>query len=672
MRQITTILLFMAMLFGSLTTYASSPMRECYNLNDGWRFYFADAPDGANADYVTLPHTWNVDAAEGAYLRTTANYIRSIVVPKEWEGKRLFMRFGGAQSVAELFVNGRYVAEHRGGFTSFTIEITDHVRYGAENHLRVVVSNSQRSDVLPLSTDINLAGGIYRDVELMVTPYDIISPLYYGTNGVIVEQHKVTKEHASGVVKVYLSAKSIDHTTVTMRIIGEDGYEVLNRTVKASKISPERAIEIPFDVVNPTLWSPSRCAMYDVEITLGDVKHPLDRVVVKTGLRSIAVNEDNRLCINNIPVDVRGVSMPHDRAGVGTALEREHYDADFAMMRDMGANALRSLVGPHDNYLYDKCDREGVLVWIDMPLTRSDLSISDIFYYPTQYLRNNGFEQLKEIVLQNYNHPSVVMWGMFWLVWQRGDDVLSYVKELNDLAHKLDMSRPTVCCSNSDGEINFVTDLAVLRQNVGWMKGSIEDVDIWCDQLSSNESWATLRCGVNYGEAGVRGHNTERIERAERNSRHLPERRQSDMHERYIEQIDDAGIFWGVWLDNMFDYASARRKYGCNLAGMVEYDHATRKDAYYLYRARWNKSVPTLHIADKGWRERRDTMQIIDVYSSVGEPIIVVDDEQIVASKVGEAHYRADVVLKYGATTIVATDATGTYSDGVTLRISNR
>ncbi|MBO7295703.1 MAG: hypothetical protein J6V39_00445, partial [Clostridia bacterium] len=110
-----------------------------------------------------------------------------------------------------------------------------------------------------------------------------------------------------------------------------------------------------------------------------------------------------------------------------------------------GANALRSLVGPHDKYLYDRCDREGVLVWIDTPLTRSDLSISDIFYCPTQALRNNGFEQLREIVLQNYNHPSVVMWGMFWLVWQRGDDVLSYIKELNDFAHELDMSRPTVC-----------------------------------------------------------------------------------------------------------------------------------------------------------------------------------------------------------------------------------
>ena len=248
MRYIKSLLLLVVVLMSTIATYASAPLRECYNINDGWRFYFADAPDGANADYVTLPHTWNVEATEDTYLRTTANYLRDINIPAEWEGKRLFVRFGGAQSVAELFVNGRYVGEHRGGFTAFTLEITDHVRYGAENHLRVVVSNAQRSDVLPLSSDVNLAGGIYRDVELLVTSRDIISPMYSVSEGVIVEQHKVTPDIAEGVVKVYLSTKSIDHTMVTMRIVDEDGYEVISRTIKASKISPDRAVDIHYAV----------------------------------------------------------------------------------------------------------------------------------------------------------------------------------------------------------------------------------------------------------------------------------------------------------------------------------------------------------------------------------------------------------------------------------------
>lgn len=661
------VLLLLAMLLSTLTSYATSPNRDSYSLNDNWRFYYADAADGANADYITLPHTWNCVVEEGKYLRTSANYLREVEIPADWQGRRIFLRFGGAQTVTELFVNGRYVGEHHGGFTAFIFEITDFVRYGERNYLRVVVSNSQRSDVLPLSTDLNLMGGIYRDVELITAPRNIISPLYYATEGVLVEQREVSTESVSGTVRVYLSTPDIDHTTVTMRIVDEEGYEVTQRTVKATKISPERAVEIPFEFMNPSLWSPERRTMYNVEVMLGDEKNPIDKVVVKTGFRSIKINDNNRLCINDIPVDVRGVSMPHDREGVGIAISHEELTADINMVEDMGANAIRSLVGPHADSLYTMCDNKGLLVWIDIPLTRSELSLSDIVYYPTPALRNNGFEQLREIIAQNYNHPSVVMWGLFSLVWQRGDDVISYIGELNDMAHSLDVSRPTVACSNGDGDINFITDLVVLRQNVGWMKGSIEDVDIWCEQLRSNKTWSTLHYGVSYGEAGVRGHNTELLERATRNTRHFPERRQSEMHERYIEQIDQEGIFWGVWLDNMFDYASSHRAYGMNFAGMVDYSHSRPKDAYYLYRARWNSSSPTLHIADRGWKVRRDTLHTIDVYSSVDMPVLEVDNKSVTLRQVGKCHYRADSVVVRGRTTIRAYDAQRTHKDSITL-----
>lgn len=668
MRRLTLLLLSVAVLLGTLTTYAATPGRTTYNLNDNWRFYYADAADGANADYITLPHTWNSTGKEGEYMRTMANYLRDVDIPASWQGQRIFLRFGGAQTTAELYVNGRYVGEHHGGFTAFIFEITDFVRYGERNYLRVVVSNNECNDVFPLSTDINLWGGIYRDVELMTTPQNVISPLYYATEGVLVEQCKVSADRVEGVVKVYLSTPSLDHTTVTMRIVDEDGYEVTRRTVKASKISPERAVELPFEVVNPSLWTLTRRTMYDVEVTLGEEKKPLDRVVVKTGFRSIEVNDDNRFCLNGLPLDVRGVNMPHDRAEVGMAVSHEHLCDDLATVRDMGANAIRSLVGPHDDYLYTLCDQEGVLVWIDMPLTRAELSLTDIVYTPSMALRNNGFEQLREIVAQNYNHPSVSMWGLFSLVWQRGDDVISYIGELNDLAHKLDASRPTVSCSNADGAINFVTDLVVLRQNVGWIKGSVEDVDIWCGQLSLNKAWSALRYGVNYGEAGVRGHYVEHIGRATHATRHFPERRQSDMHERYIEQIEQEGIFWGVWLDNMFDYASSRRTCGMNFAGMVDYAHSNPKDAYFLYRARWNKSQPTLHIADRGWSERKSTQQTIDVYSSVGEPVLEIEGETIAMMRVGECHYRAEGVELRGEVTICAYDSKREHYDSITIR----
>lgn len=655
----------------SFGVFAQEPLRERYSLNDGWMVKDAEASDAAVVEHVTLPHTWDVAVREGEMDRGTMSYSREIFIPVEWQKRRVFIRFGGAQSVAEVFVNGRYVGAHHGGFSSFTFELTDKLRYGSNNYLRVMVSNSHRSDVLPVSTDMTCGGGLYRGVELLVTGQEIISPLYYGCEGVIVEQAKVDANSASGVVKVYLSTKELDHVNVNMRIVGEDGYEVVSRSVKASKISPERAVELPFSIAAPQLWSPDSPVMYDVEVSVGDLKSPLDRVVVRTGFRSVAVNDDNQLCINGCPVAVRGVNYGHDRHGYGMALDAMHLDEDCAMIDDMGANAIRSLVGPHDGRLYDWCDSNGMLVWVDMPNTRSERTFSDICYYPHEAFRNNGFEQLTEIIMQNYNHPSVVMWGLFSLVWQRGDDVVPYVEELNTLAHKLDASRLTVGCSNVDGDINFVTDLVVLRQDVGWMKGSYDDVSVWCKQLTRNKAFSELRSGVCYGEAGVRGHNAEHIERATRTSRLYPERRQREMHERYIDIIETNECFWGVWLDNMFDYASWRSAYGMNLAGMVEHDHKTTKDVYHLYRARWNGDASTMHIADRGWRERRDTLQRITVYSSVGAPRLVVGADTIATSERSRGCYVADSVVVKGVRVIRAVDASARCRDSIMLRVGS-
>ena len=141
----------------------------------------------------------------------------------------------------------------------------------------------------------------------------------------------------------------------------------------------------------------------------------------------------------------------------------------------MGANAIRSLYGPHNSQLYDLCDRIGLITWVDIPFTRSPIAFSDICYYPSAELKANGIKQLEDIIYQNYNHPSIAMWGLFNLVWQRGENVEGYIHELNDAAHTHDPSRLTVGCSNSDGAINLITDLIVLRQDVGYYKGNADD-----------------------------------------------------------------------------------------------------------------------------------------------------------------------------------------------------
>lgn len=362
---------------------------------------------------------------------------------------------------------------------------------------------------------------------------------------------------------------------------------------------------------------------------------------------------------------MRGVNLAHDRQGVGVALSRENLDEDLSTICDMGANALRSLSGPHSAYLYDRCDREGVLVWVDVPLTCSSVNFSDIYYYPTSAYKTNGFEQLTEIVYQNFNHPSVVMWGLFSLVSTRGDDVLSYIRELDAMVHSLDPSRLSVACSNRDGEINFITDLIVLRQDVGWTKGSYDDVAVWCDQLKASKKFSKLRYGVCYGEEGVVEHTTDEVRRTERGATYLPERNQTIMHEKYSALIAEHNVFWGVWLDNMFDYASRQSSGGMRKSGVVCYDHASKKDSYYLYRTLWNKAEPTLYIAERKWQRRADKLQSVKVYSSVGRPELTVDDESVELEEVMPCVWYADSVMLDDVTTLRVVDASQKHHDSV-------
>ena len=653
-------------LTSTLMSYAAEPTREVHTINDGWQIFPLSATDGADAEYISIPHSWQCDAGEYGSGTSSVNYIKTLNVPLSWADKRLFLRFGGVQNVADLFVNGRYVGTHKGGFTAFTFEITSNVKFGTDNYLRVVVSNDRRNDMFPLSSDMDLMGGMFRDVELMVTPKNILSPLHHSTDGVYVVQQSVSAQRVEGVVRCYVSATTVDNASIAMRMVGPDGYEVDHRVVRVTKLPHDRAVDIPFEILQPVLWSPDLPNMYRVEVTLNDGSND-DMVVVNTGFRKITVTDDNKLCINGVLCDVKGVNYAHDRKGYGMAITIPQLESDFNAICDLGANAVRSLSGPHRSEFYDWCDQRGLLSWIDLPFTRSSIAFSDICYYPSPELMSSGREQLEDIIYQNFNHPSVVMWGLFSLVWQPGEDIEAYVRELNDVAHTIDPSRLTVACSNSDGAINLITDLIVLRQDIGLYKGHVDDVAVWCRQLK-DPRWADMRYGVCYGEEGSMDHQAEKIERATRGSRHIPMRRQTFMHERYSANIEAEGNFWGVWIDNMFDYASVRRAYHLNQSGLICYDHITPKDAYYLYRAKWNDRDVTLHIPNRRWSERRDTLQFIDIYSSTGTPVVTVAGDTVAVRRVARGHYTADSVVIKGKAEVIAYDSLGKCSDRVELR----
>ena len=654
MKKLLTILFF------AIAVAVQSQAREVYILNNDWKFYFKEENSSDEARYVRLPHTWNLDAltGDGSYRQTTANYERSLYIPAEWQGRRLFLRFYGVQSVADVFLGGRHIGEHRGGWTAFTFEITDAVRFGESNTLLVVVSNAFQNDVLPTSTSLNLYGGIYRDVELIATDRTAISPTYYGTDGILVQQKSVASERVEGAVGVMLTGKKDAPCTVAVDVVAPDGYVATSKSLRA-KVDG-KLLNIPFTVDNPELWSPSRPRLYTVEVAVGG-----DTVRVQTGFRRIEVTPEKKFTINDRRVFVHGVTLAHDRIPVGSALSDKNYDADLRLIDEMGANALRSMTAPHARRLYDECDRRGVVVWIDVPLTQAPF-LSDVAYFDMARYKDNGRQQLREVIVQNYNHPSVAMWGIFSLLRGRSTEQIDYVREMNALAKKLDPSRPTVACSNQDGDINFITDLIVWQQSVGWDKGSVEDLSVWQNALSAN--WSHLAQAVCYGASGTHGRTASTSFKRGISSHRIPESWQTQFHEGYAARIDE-NLFWGVWLNTMFDFGSARYRTGVCNSGLVAFDHSTRKEVFYLYRTLWNKRTPTLHIVGKGRDVRLSRRQCLTVYSSGEQPRLTVNGDSVRVRAVGQGIFRTDTLDLCGRNTIRAT--AGNCADSMELTIGN-
>lgn len=637
--------------------------RDIYQLNDSWEFFFKSENTSDNARIVTLPHSWNTDPLAGQDFReTTGNYLREVYIPEEWSSKRIFIKFYGAQSVADLFLNGAHIGEHKGGSAAFVFELTDRIRFGMDNTLQVVVSNTFRSDVLPVSTDQNLYGGLYRDVELIVTDEMAISPLYYGSEGVLFRPARVSKERVEGEVEVHLLTDRNTDATLHLEIFNQKGKPIYTRSQRI--IGQHKSIRIPFLFEQPDLWSPEKPNLYTAHVRLSNDSFQ-DEVVVRTGFRTVERDtESGWIAINGEPRQLHGVVLHHDHA-LGGILGSAELESDLEQVRELGATAIRSSMQPHASYLYDRCDEEGMLAWIDIPMHRAPF-IGDMAYYSTAAFEHNAREQLREIITQHMNHPSVIMWGIFSRLVPRGDEIVQCVRSLNTEAKRLDPKRLTVACSDQDGPINFITDLIAWRQDVGWQRGLTSDLKLWRDQLKAN--WSHLGSAITYGGEGFLGMSARTPQLSQRTN--LPtEERQTRFHEEYSQQVAADSLFWGTWVENMFEYGSSRRTYGLNANGLITLDRREKKDAYYLYRALWNKEAKTVHLANRRDRMRYRTEQSFTIYSSEENPILLINDDTVHLHRKGAVIYQSDTLQLRGQVQVRV--SAGGVGDGVTMQVGN-
>ena len=618
--------------------------RQDILLSGQWKFRFSHQVKKGTEVLVSLPHTWNAqDALSGRmdYKRGIGNYERQLFVDSGWKGKRLFLRFEGVNSIADVFINHRHIGQHRGGYGAFVFEITDRVEYGRENSILERVNNAEQLDVMPLVGDFNFYGGIYRDVHLLITDDVCISPLDYASPGVRLIQEEVSHQLAKVKAVVGLSSNCASPQEATVELRLYDGEHEVKKAVQqvTLPVGGESRIELPVELSHPHLWNGRQDPfLYTAEVTVVKEGKQVDRVTQPLGLRFYRIDPDQGFFLNGSHLPLHGVCRHQDRSEAGNALQSWHHDEDAALMVEMGVNAVRLAHYPQATYFYDLMDRLGIIVWAEIPFVGPG-GYCDKGFVDLPAFRENGQEQLREMIRQHYNHPSICVWGIFNELKEAGDNPVEYIKELNSLAHREDSTRPTTAASNQSGALNFITDAIAWNRYDGWYGGTLADMGRWLD--ATHQKHPELCIAISeYGAGASICHQQDTLCKSVPDSWWHPENWQTHYHRENWRTIAARPYLWGSFVWNMFDFGAAHRtegdRPGINDKGLVTFDRKVRKDAFYFYKANWNRQEPVLHLAGKRNLLRTHRQQEILVFTNQPEAELFVNGRSCGRQKADE------------------------------------
>ena len=599
--------------------------RQDILLNNDWNFRFSHQVQKGTEVRVDLPHTWNAqDALSGKidYKRGIGNYEKNLFIRSEWKGKRLFIRFEGVNNIADVFVNRRHIGEHRGGYGAFIFEITGKVEYGKENSILVRVNNGEQLDIMPLVGDFNFYGGIYRDVHLLIIDETCISPLNYASPGVRLIQDSVSHKYAKVRAVVDLSNGGSSNREVELNVRLLDGQRVVKEGTKKVNLSGNAAMqqEFTFEIDQPHLWNGRQDPfLYQAEVVLSRNGQMVDRVIQPLGLRFYRIDPDKGFFLNGKHLPLQGVCRHQDRSEVGNALRPQHHEEDAALMLEMGVNAVRLAHYPQATYFYDLMDKTGIIVWAEIPFVGPG-GYNDKGFVDLSAFRANGKEQLKELIRQHYNHPSICVWGVFNELTELGDNPVEYIKELNVLAHQEDPTRPTTSASNQMGDLNFITDAIAWNRYDGWYGGTPADLGKWLDRMHKDHPEICIAISE-YGAGASIYHQQDSLVKTVPTSWWHPENWQTYYHIENWKTISSRPYVWGSFVWNMFDFGAAHRtegdRPGINDKGLVTFDRKVRKDAFYFYKANWNREEPMLYLTGKRNTIRTQRLQTIAAFTNL-------------------------------------------------------
>ncbi|MBQ7519919.1 MAG: glycoside hydrolase family 2 protein [Clostridia bacterium] len=583
-------------------------MRTTINLNADWRFCkTAQVPAIFPADWerVDLPHTWNAaDGQDGGndYWRGAAAYCKHFARPDMPEDACCFLSFQGAAMTAEVFLNGQKLARHEGGYSTFRVDVTACLQ--EENLLCVTVDNSKNDRVYPQKADFTFYGGLYRDVDMIITPSQHFDLVKDGTPGI-----KVTPILKGSMAEVTVETWQNTDDPVTLTVAGE--------TREAA--SPNGHSQAVFTLDAPHLWDGVNDPfLYEVVASLPSG----DEIRTRFGVRSIAFDPDKGFLLNGRVYPLRGVSRHQDRAGLGNALTLKEHQEDMAFIREIGANTVRLAHYQHAQEFYDLCDENGLIVWAEIP-------------YITEHMpngRENTLTQMRELITQCYNHPSIVCWGLSNEVAVHGitDDLLENHRLLNDLCHRMDATRPTTMAHafmlEHDSPLTNLPDIASYNLYFGWYLGELSQNDSFFDAYHAKYPDRVM----GFSEYGADANPQFHASQPERGD--YTEEYQYVYHEHLLNCIERHPWLWATHVWNLFDFAADGRdeggKKGVNQKGLVTMDRKLRKDAFYLYKAAWSKQ-PFVHLCGSRYAERAEAETDIRVYSNQPEVALTVDGKLI-------------------------------------------
>ena len=604
-------------------------MRYITNFNSDWEF---SLHSDDNWEKVTLPHTWNnLDGQDGGndYYRGKCTYRKTILKKDLPLGEEHYLEINGANLSSVVYLNGEKLKSHDGGYSTYRVRLKD---LRDENILEVTVDNSPSDRVYPQTADFTFYGGLYRDVRLISLPSSHFSLENLGTPGI-----KATPD-VKGTLDVEVEVDG-DYDSILYTLLDREGKVVTEENSRETKVT--------LSVPSPHLWNGRKDPyLYYIKAELLKGEERLDEVGSEIGFRSFRIDPERGFILNGEEYPLRGVSRHQDRKDKGNAISKEDHEEDMALIMEVGANTIRLAHYQHDQYFYHLCDKNGIVVWAEIPYISQHMSQG----------RENTISQMKELITQNYNHPSIVVWGLSNEI-TMGDpkdpDMLENHRILNDLCHTMDKTRLTTSAMLTvcgiDEEIVHISDVVSYNHYFGWYGGEVSMNGPWFDAFHKKYPNKPIGCSE-YGCEALNWHTSRPMQGD------YTEEYQAYYHEEMIKQFFSRKYLWATHVWNMFDFGADARaeggENGQNHKGLVTIDRKYKKDAFYAYKA-WLSEEKFIHIASKRYVDRTEDITNVTVYSNLPEITLFLNGEKF-ETKTAEDHFFKFQVPNKGRTIIEA------------------